>query len=126
MNTFDFAALPALVAAQPRLGRWGREQTFSFRVVDGGAETLVKIEDGQVVSAVDGTFAAGSWDFSLTADRSVWSEFLAEVPAPGFHDLIALLRYARLKVDGGELIFMRNMLFIKGVLATMRKKGNRQ
>ena len=126
MNSFDFAALPALVAGEPRLGRWGRAQSFSFRVVDGGAETLVTIEDGKVASAVSGTFPAGSWDFSLTADRAVWSEFLAEIPAPGFHDLVALLRYQRLKVEGSELIFMRNMLFIKGVLAVMRRKGATQ
>lgn len=123
MNSFDFAALPALVAAEPRLGRWGRAQSFAFRVVDGGAETLVQIEDGKVASAVAGTFPPGTWDFSLSADRAVWSEFLAEVPAPGFHDLIALLRYERLRVEGNELIFMRNMLFIKGVLAAMRRKG---
>lgn len=123
MNGFDFAALPALVAAQPRLGRWARKQNFSFRVVDDGNETLVTIEDGKVASAVSGTFAAGTWDFSLSAERAVWSQFLAAIPAPGFHDLIALLRYGRLKVEGDELIFMRNMLFIKGSLAAMRQKG---
>ena len=58
---------------------------------------------------------------ALRASVEVWEKFLAEVPEPGYNDIMALVRFGRMRLEGNLQPLMANLLYIKLVLATLRK-----
>jgi hypothetical protein len=61
-----------------------------------------------------------SWVFALRAPADVWEKFLATVPEPGYNDILALVRFGRMRLEGNLHPLMANLLYIKAVLATLR------
>ena len=55
------------------------------------------------------------------ARRECWEKFWAPVPAPGWHDLFALLRRGDVAFDGDQRVLMAYLLYVKLVLAAPRR-----
>ena len=55
-----------------------------------------------------------SWRFALRADETSWQRFWQPRPAPGDHDLLALVRRGLLKIEGDLQPLMANLLYITG------------
>ena len=49
-----------------------------------------------------------------------WLEFLAPVPKPGWHDIMALSKRGVARIEGNLQPFMANLQYIKDVLAAPR------
>ncbi len=112
--------LPELVNRQPRLVHRGRFVNETFMVEVGDVQYLVTVADGVVAKVEAGPFVMRSWRFAIRATRDIWERFWQPMPAPGYHDLFALLRKSEVAFEGDMRAFMANLLYYKLVLAAPR------
>lgn len=115
--------LQSSVNENPNLIRRGRFVSTTFMVEIGDTQWMVRIEGGKVSSVAKGPFVMPSWTFALRASEDTWKVFWRDVPPPGFHDLMALIKKRLLSVDGDIYPFMSNLRYFKEALATIRSGG---
>jgi hypothetical protein len=113
--------LPELVNADPALQRWGRHMNETFMVEVGEKQYLLTVRAGKVESVEKGPFVMRSWRFAIRAPRECWERFWAPVPAPGWHDLFALLRRGDVAFEGDQRVLMAYLLYVKLLLAAPRR-----
>lgn len=121
-----FEQLPRLAAADEVLGRRGRFLTCELEIGVGAVPLAVAITAGKVVSVRRGPFLLKPWDFAIRAEPEIWARFLEPYPAPGFHDLLALTKVGRARIEGNLVPFMGNLQFIKDVLALPRALARKE
>jgi len=114
--------LPGLVNADPVLRRWGRNLTTTLLLEVGPKSWLLNIHDGVVAEVRGGPFVMPSWIFALRADPAAWAKFILPEPPPGRHDLFALIRHGKLRVEGDLHPFMSHLLWFKAAFATLRPR----
>jgi hypothetical protein len=112
--------LPRLVNDDPAIVRWGRGMNRTFMVEVGDAQYLLKVADGKI-AVEKGPFVMRSWSFALRASREAWEKFWGKPPAPGWHDLFALLRRGEVKFEGDQRVLMAYLMYVKLALAAPRK-----
>jgi hypothetical protein len=112
--------LPALVNSDPAIVRWGRRMNETFMVEVGEQRYLIRVSDGKIESVEKGPFVMRSWKFAIRASRECWERFWQKTPAPGWHDLFALLRRGDVKFEGDQRVLMAYLLYVKLVLAAPR------
>ena len=100
--------------------RWGRGMNETFMLEVGDAQFLVTIGNGNIQSVEKGPFTQRSWRFAIRASRDSWEKFWHQPPAPGWHDLFALLRRGDVKFEGDQRVLMAYLLYVKLVLAALR------
>ena len=115
-----FEALPGLVAADADLIRRGRFLTTEFQIGVGAVPLHVSIVNGEVRSVVRGPFLLKPWVFALRAEPADWQALLEPVPAPGVHDLLALSKTGRLRIEGNLAPFMANLQYVKDLVTKPR------
>jgi pimeloyl-ACP methyl ester carboxylesterase len=118
--------IPDLVNADANLVRRGRFLSTTFLVEIGDKGYLVKILEGRVASVTPGPFVTPNYSFALRAPREEWETFWQPLPPPGHHDLFALFKRGKLKIEGDLHPLMANLLYIKDVLASPRKLAGAQ
>lgn len=119
-----FAELPARVNADPDLLRRGRFLMCDFEIGVGAVVLAVRVENGRIASVTRGPFLLKSWDFAIRMLAGTWLKFLAPVPEPGWHDIMALTKRGAARIEGNLQPFMANLQYIKDVLAAPR--GNKE
>ena len=112
--------LAELVNGNPAITRWGRGMYETFLLEVGDAQFLVTIRNGNIQSVEKGPFTQRSWRFAIRASRESWDKFWQKPPAPGWHDLFALLRRGDVKFEGDQRVLMAYLLYVKLVLAALR------
>jgi hypothetical protein len=112
-------SLPKLVNDNPALVRWGRRMNETFMVEVGDAQYLLTVHDGKL-EVEKGPFTMRSWRFAIRASRDSWEKFWQKTPAPGWHDLFALLRRGEVKFEGDQRVLMAYLQYVKLVLAAPR------
>ena len=110
-----------LVNTNTDLVRRGRFLSTTFLMEIGDKGYLVKILEGRIASITPGPFVTPNYSFALRAPRDEWETFWTELPPPGHHDIFALFKRGKLKIEGDLRPFMQNLLYIKDVLASPRK-----
>ena len=113
-------ALQERTNANARLVHRGRFLNTVFLLEIGETAHLVHIHAGRVERIETGPFVMPRWSFALRASRETWEAFCHPLPAPGFHDLMALVKSRRLRVEGDQHPFMANLLYFKAVIETLR------
>lgn len=113
--------LPRLVDGDARLVHRGRHLTTVFLLEVGPDAYLVRIAAGRVVAVERGPFVQPSWSFALRAPTEAWEAFWSPSPPPGRHDLFALVKRGELRIEGDLHPFMANLLYVKDVLASLRR-----
>lgn len=111
--------LPELVNRDPAIVRWGRHMHETFMVEAGDTQYLLTVRDGRLEVA-KGPFTMKSWRFAIRASRESWEKFWQKTPAPGWHDLFALLRRGDVKFEGDQRVLMAYLQYVKLVLAAPR------
>lgn len=101
----------------------GRFVNTSFLLEAGAESWIVRIVDGRIVEVRQGPFVMPRWTFALRAAAADWARFRSADPGPGYHDLFALIRFGRLRVEGDMHPFMANLFYFKGVLASLREEA---
>ena len=113
--------LAALVNEDPAVVRWGRQMSETFMVEVGEQQYLITIQKGLIQSVEKGPFIMRPWRFAIRASRECWEKFWQKTPAPGWHDLFALLRRGDVVFEGDQRVLMAYLLYVKLVLAAPRK-----
>jgi hypothetical protein len=108
------------VNGNERLVWRGRFLDTAFLVEVGDAAWLVTISAGRVASVMRVARVMPSWTFALRAARETWEQFWLPVPPPGYHDLMAMVKYRTLRLEGDLHPFMSNLLYFKDVMASLR------
>lgn len=108
-----------LVNRNPAIVRWGRRMNETFMVEVGDQQYLLTVKDGSL-SLEKGPFVMRPWKFAIRARRECWEKFWQKTPAPGWHDLFALLRRGDVKFEGDQRVLMAYLLYVKLVLAAPR------
>lgn len=91
-------------------GRW---VNVTFMIKKGQEEYLVTLRDGQVAHLQPGPHVMPRWTFALVASDDTWQRFWAQTPQPRFHDLMAMVKFKTLRVEGDPTVFMSNLLYFK-------------
>ena len=112
--------LAALVNDDPAIVRWGRRMHETFMVEVGDQQYLLQIENGKIQKVEHGPFVQRTWRFAIRASRESWEKFWQKTPAPGWHDLFALLRRGDVKFEGDQRVLMAYLQYVKLVLAAPR------
>ena len=115
-----FENLAELVNRDPAIVRWGRGMNETFMLEVGDEQYLLEVTDGKL-AVEKGPFVMRSWRFAIRASRESWEKFWQVAPAPGWHDLFALLRRGDVKFEGDQRVLMAYLLYVKLVLAAPRK-----
>lgn len=119
-NSIDLSTLKEQADRDPQIARWGRGLSTRFLLEAGHHSYLIDIVDGQVQSVSAGPFVMPGWVFALRAPAEEWQAFWQTRPAPGHHDLFALIKRRVLKVEGNLQPFMSHLFFFKALLASLR------
>lgn len=112
--------LAELVNGDPAIVRWGREMNEAFMLEIGATQYLVTVRGGLIERVEKGPFVMRSWRFAIRAREECWREFWRSPPAPGWHDLFALLRRGDVKFEGDQRMLWAYLLYVKLVLERMR------
>lgn len=115
--------LPDRVNADPWLVHRGRFLDTRFLVESGTDGWLVSIHQGRIESIHKGPFVMPRWTFALRASPETWAEFRKPTPKPGFHDLMAMIKFRTLRLEGDQHPFMSNLLYFKDVMSLLRRTG---
>ena len=111
--------LARLVNDNPAIVRWGRRMNETFMVEVGAEQYLVKVSEGKL-AVEKGPLVQRTWRFAIRAKREAWEKFWQKTPAPGWHDLFALLRRGDLALEGDQRVLMAYLQYVKLVLAAPR------
>lgn len=104
------------------LARFGRDLTCALLIGDGDVDWLVEIERGTVARVAKGPHVMPRTDLTLRAGSDAWERFLAPVPPPGYHDLLALRRYRRLRIEGDIRLMSAYLFYIKRLFALLQPR----
>jgi hypothetical protein len=113
--------LPELVNDDPAIVRWGRHMNETFMVEVGEAQYLVTVRAGRIESVEKGPFVMRAWRCAIRAKQECWERFWQQPPAPGWHELFALLRRGEVRFEGDQRVLMAYLLYLKLVLAAPRR-----
>lgn len=117
--------LAELGNADPWLVRRGRFLDVTFLIEVGQIPYLLRIHRGRIEAMDKGPHVMPRWAFALRAPEEAWAAFWQPVPAPGFHDLIAMLKTGALRIEGDQHPFMANLRYFKDLLTLLRSKAGR-
>jgi hypothetical protein len=109
-----------LVNADEALVRRGRFLTCDFLVEVGETPYHVSVDRGRIASVTQGPALLRPWRFAIRAPEDAWREFWQPVPRAGFHDLFALTRFGRARIEGDLQPLMANLRYVKEVLEKPR------
>jgi hypothetical protein len=114
-------SLARLVNDNPAIVRWGRRMNETFMVQVGETQYLLSVQEGKIEKVESGPFTQRSWRFAIRAREECWRKFWEKTPAPGWHDLFALLRRGDVAFEGDQRVLMAYLMYVKLVLAAPRK-----
>ena len=115
-----FERLSEWVNADAALVRRGRYLSTTFLIEVGEVAWLITVHEGRVSRVERGPFLMRDWAFAVRASEDVWRRFWQPVPAPGFHDLFALIKGGHARVEGNLVPLMANLRYVKDLLAQPR------
>ncbi|NQW11803.1 MAG: hypothetical protein HQ481_18225 [Alphaproteobacteria bacterium] len=112
--------MPALVNHDAPLVRRGRFFSGDFLVEADQTPVHVRVHEGRIEAVETGPFRMRAWRFAIRADASAWIRHWEPIPAPGYHDVIAMTRLGVARLEGDLQPLMANLRYIKEVLAAPR------
>ena len=115
-----FAGLTSSHERLPKLLRMGRNLNTRFMLSTETEDWLVTIDKGKVQEVRRGPIVMPSYSFRIVAGERDWREFLQATPAPGRHDLFALVRRGVMQFQGNLHPLMSHLLYFKLLLASLR------
>ena len=112
--------LPSLVNDNGPLVQRGRFLSGEFLVEADQTPVHVRVHEGRVVAVEIGPFRMRDWRFAIRAVASAWARHWEPMPAPGYHDMIAMTRLGVARLEGDLQPLMANLRYVKEVLAAPR------
>lgn len=119
------ARLPELVNGNAPLVRRGRTLSGEFLVQADDVPVHIKVSEGRIEAVEIGPFRMRSWRFAIKADAAAWTRHWEPMPAPGYHDVIAMTRLGVARLEGDLQPLMAHLRYVKEVLAAPRPNAGR-
>lgn len=117
----DPQRLPELVNDDEWLVHRGRFVNTTFLLEVGETPYLIRIDDGRVHSVRRGAFVMPRWTFAIRVRQDAWEEYCRPDPKPGYHDILAMVKFKTLSLEGDQYPLMANLLYFKDVLVRLRE-----
>lgn len=108
-------------AALVRRGQW---LSADMMLEIGDARHLVRIREGRITEYVPLPLLAMPFDFAIIGTEEAWHEFWQPVPKPCHHDIIALIREGKMRIEGDLEKMMAHFLTLKMMLEKPRLPGD--
>lgn len=105
----------------PHLHRIGALYCDTLLLQVDGDEYYLGFEKGRLARIVEGPSKKIPYQVALVTDGEALAEFWTPRPEPGFHDIFALAKIGRAEIRGDILRLVRNLRFVKEVLALGRE-----
>ena len=121
MNQPSIERLPELANGDAWLTHRGRFLDVSLMLEVGDDQYLIRIREGGVESVERGPFVMSRWTFALRASAQAWGTFWSASPPPGYHDLVAMMKFKRLRLEGDPYPFMTHIRYFKDLLGRLRQ-----
>jgi len=115
-----FDQLEKRASSDAQLARFGTDFDCALLIGDGESDWLVMIEHGAVQAVRQGPHVMPRTDLSLRAETATWAKFCAPVPPPGYHDLFALRRYRRIRIEGDIAKLSAYLFYVKRLFELLR------
>lgn len=112
--------LPELVNGNAPLVRRGRTLSGEFLVQADDVPVHIRVHEGRVEAVETGPFRMRSWRFAIKAEAQAWARHWEPMPAPGYHDVIAMTRLGVARLEGDLQPLMVHLRYVKEVLAAPR------
>ncbi|HUS95328.1 MAG TPA: hypothetical protein VMX97_01165 [Hyphomicrobiaceae bacterium] len=122
-NTSKVEGLAELVNNDDALVRRARWMTADMLLGIGDEAHLVTIRSGRIEACTPADPYLTPFDFAIRGTADAWTEFWKPIPKPRHHDIIALMREGKMRIEGNIDIAMANFLTIKLMLEKPRKSG---
>ena len=120
MDEHGIERLPELANGDAWLAHRGRFLDVSLMLEVGEDQYLIRIREGRVESVERGPFVMPRWAFALRASAEDWGTFWSASPPPGYHDLVAMMKFKRLRLEGDPYTFMTHIRYFKDLLGRLR------
>lgn len=105
----------------PHLHRLGALFSDTVLLKVDGQEFYLVFEKGRLDQIVEGPSKKTPYRFGLITDAEAMRAFWGPLPAPGFHDIFAMVKIGRAEIVGDMLLLVNNLRFFKDVLALGRE-----
>ncbi len=115
--------LQGLANRDPLALRWGQGAAFHMMLGVEDQRYRIQVADGTVHQITALPAKLTSWDFAVTGPGSSWQAHWAPVPAPTFHDLIAMRTAGHIAIEGNLTPFFQHILYVKRLLELPRAQG---
>ena len=113
--------LKDLVNSDAALVRRGQWFSADMLMEIGEARHIVKIRSGRIEEITPADLLAMDYDFAIRAPLEAWEEFWKPVPKPRHHDVMALIREGKMRIEGDLEKMLANMLTLKLMLEKPRQ-----
>lgn len=115
--------LQELVNCDEALVRRGQWFSADMMIEIGDKRHLVEIRSGRIESISPMPLLAMPYDFAVRGSEEAWAEFWQPVPKPRHHDIMALIREGKMRIEGNLELMMANFLTLKMMLEKPRTLG---
>ena len=112
--------IPELVNRDEGLALRCRSMTVDFVLASGRERFYIPVRAGRVGEIVHGSQILRSAVLAFSAEPETWLVHWRPVPAPGEHDLFALVKDERMAIEGDMRVLMRHLQNLKDILAAPR------
>jgi hypothetical protein len=113
--------LPELVNRDTSLMRRGRWLGLDILIEIGAVPYYASIAGGRIARLDRGPLLMRSWAIAFRGGEEAWRQFWQPVPPPHFHDIFALAKSGRFRIEGDMHPLMANLLYFKEMLAAPRR-----
>ena len=121
-----FEETPRLLAADAVLQRRGAFCDARFQIGIGAIPFDVIVTAGSITTLERGPFVMRSWRFAVRGTAEAWGRLWQPVPAPGWHDLLALTKRGCAVLEGDLQPLMANLQYLKDVLTLPRRLSSKR
>ncbi len=115
--------LQKLVNADAALVRRGQWLSANMMLEIGDARYLLRIREGRIADVSSLPLLAIPFDFAVIGTEEAWREFWKPVPKPRHHDIMALIREGKMRIEGDLERMMAHFLTLKMMLEKPRLLG---
>ncbi|MEM9138883.1 MAG: hypothetical protein AAGB15_03560 [Pseudomonadota bacterium] len=112
--------LKDLVNANAAIVRRGRWTNAVMLLGIGETNWIVEIRAGEIAAITPEDLTVTRHDFAIRGTAEAWAKFWSPMPPPMHHDLSALVRAGKVRMDGDTDMLMANFLYVKLLLEQLR------
>ncbi|MBI05105.1 MAG: hypothetical protein CMI96_04740 [Pelagibacteraceae bacterium] len=118
--------ISGIVNGNPALVRRGRFLSLSFIIVVGNNDWLIEVTEGMISTVASPPKRMSNIRFTIRASEAAWKAHWDPLPAPGYHDIFAMIKSGQMTITGDLQPLMANLRYVKEVLAAPRKNHDRK